>query len=84
MDADAVGDRFVLRGVQDGDRIETGEGSTPVTEVLRAAGVAASLRPVSPVIAVDGKLAAIVGVRVAAWAASRTGGCVVVERKVST
>ena len=83
MEVEAVGDRLVLRGVEEGDRIDTGEGNTPVGEVLRASGIAATLRPVSPVIAVDGSIAAVVGVRVAAWAAPGTGACVVVERKVS-
>jgi len=83
MDAAAVGEQLVIRGAEDGDRIDTGEGTTPVAEVMRAAGIPATLRAASPVIAVDANIAAVVGVRTAAWAAQGSGASIVVERKVS-
>lgn len=64
----AVADGVTIRGARDGDRLDIGAGTTPVAEVLRAAGVAASARPVSPVAVVGAKIAAVIGVRTAAWA----------------
>lgn len=80
--ADSV---FEVRALEPGDRIDVGIGHSPVSEVLRAHGVPASLRPVSLVITVDGKIAAVAGVRVAAWAQPERGApAIVIERKVVT
>lgn len=74
-----------IRGARDGDRLDIGVGTTPVTELLRVHGVARSLRPVSPVAVIDGKIAAVVGVRTATWAAPRSGDeRAVIEREVGT
>ncbi len=74
---------LVMRGWEDGDRIDVGTGTTPVAEVLRAAGVPAVVRPVSPVITRDGTIAAVVGVRTAAWAtASPDEPAIVIDREV--
>lgn len=87
---DIVADGVTLRGARDGDRLDiaiTDEqvGSTPVAELLRRHGVAASLRPISPLAVVDAKIAAVVGVRTAVWAIpDRHGGRAIIEREVGT
>jgi hypothetical protein len=82
---DVLDDGLTLRGARDGDRIDVGVGTTPVAEVLRAHGVAAPSRPVSPVAVIGAKIGAVVGVRTASWAsptpASRR---VIIEREVGT
>lgn len=84
LDADAVVEGMSIRGPLPGDRIDTGEGSTPVKEVLRAAGVSARVRPHSLVVTVADIIAALVGVRVASWAAPRPGqSAIVVERELT-
>lgn len=81
MAASALSLPLEFRGVRAGDVVDTGEGSTPVVEVLRSHGVHADLRPVS-LLAVDGgSIAAVVGVRTAAWAAPRTGEAVVIVER---
>ncbi len=85
LDADAVAAGILLRGARDGDRIDIGIGSTPVVEVLRSHGVPSADRPVSPVVVIDGKIGAVVGVRTAAWAApSDRRRRVIIEREVGT
>ena len=74
-----------IRGWQPGDRLDLGGWSTPVAELLRAHLVAGHLRPVSPVIADDAKIAAVVGVRTAAWAKPRRDEpVIVIEREVTS
>ncbi len=74
-----------LRGARVGDRIDIGTGSTPVKELLRTAGIPIRLRPHSLVVTVDAKIAALVGVRVAAWARAKRGEeAVIIEREVGT
>ena len=68
LTSDAVADGVTIRGARDGDRLDIGPGTTPVAEVLRSAGVAALVRPVSPVAVVGAKIAAVIGVRTAVWA----------------
>jgi tRNA(Ile)-lysidine synthetase-like protein len=85
IDADALGGRIVVRAVAPGDRIDIGIGSTPVSELLRAHGVAVPQRRVSLVVTDGAKIAAVVGVRTASWARPREGAdVVVVEREVVT
>jgi tRNA(Ile)-lysidine synthase len=81
----SVGSTMGVRAFRPGDRIEIDQGATPVKEVLRVAGVPERMRPYSPVTTVDGRIAAVVGVRVAAWARPATSKAVVtIEREVGT
>lgn len=64
---------FSVRGVAPGDRIDFGRGSTPVTELLRDHGVPAGIRPCWLLITIGAKIAAVHGVRTAAWATPRNG-----------
>lgn len=78
-------DGFAVRGLQPGDRIAIEAGSTPVRELLRAAGVPPRRRPGWLAVTVDGKIAALMGVRVAPWARAIHGEpAVVIEREVGT
>jgi len=82
---DCFDGNVAVRGLEAGDRIEIEVGSTPAKEVLRHAGVAARVRPHALVVTVDGRIAALVGVRVASWARPDDGETVVViERQVAT
>jgi tRNA(Ile)-lysidine synthase len=81
----AVGDEFHVRGLAQGDRIDIGDGSTPVKELLRSAGVPSRVRPYSLIVTVDGRIAALVGVRVASWARASIGDAtVIIEREEGT
>jgi tRNA(Ile)-lysidine synthase len=87
LDAAATGTSFVVRGWEPGDRIEIASGtnraSTPVSELLRDHGVPSILRPVSPIVTDDAKIAAVVGVRTAVWALPHSGEQrVVIEREL--
>ena len=85
LDASEVGDGFSVRGFEPGDRIDVGNGSAPVKEMLRVAGVPSRLRPHSPIVTVDAKIAALIGVRVASWAQAQRGEPgVIIEREVDT
>jgi tRNA(Ile)-lysidine synthase len=61
-------EEMAIRGLDDGDKIDIDGGSTAATEVLRAAGVPARLRPLWTVVTIDAKIAALHGVKVAPWA----------------
>jgi hypothetical protein len=81
----AVGDEFHVRGLAQGDRIDIGCGSTPAKELLRSAGVPSRIRPHSLVVTVDGRIAALVHVRVASWARASIGDpTVIIEREEGT
>ncbi len=83
LNADAVGDKFDVRGAQPGDRLRIEDGSTPVKELLRSNGVPVPMRSVSPLVLDDAKIAALVGVRTAAWASPQKGRpVVVIEREL--
>jgi tRNA(Ile)-lysidine synthase len=83
LDATAVGMTFAVRGWSSGDRLAINGGSTRVAELLRANGVPALLRPVSPLICDDARIAAVVGVRTAAWATPQRGSQqIVIEREL--
>lgn len=85
LSAESVSLPLEFRGAEDGDTLDTGEGNTPVVELLRAHGVHADLRRVSLVAVNSGKIAAVVGVRTASWAAPRTGeATIMIEREVIT
>jgi hypothetical protein len=62
------GRRLGVRAVRDGDRIDIENGTTPVSEVLRAGDVPARKRARWMLITVDGKIAAVHGLKVAPWA----------------
>ncbi len=68
LDADKIGETLVIRPARPDDRIEIGTGSKPVREAMAEAGVAGRLRSRWPVATAGGRLAAIPGVRAAAWA----------------
>ena len=73
-----------FRAVADGDRIEFEGGKARVVEVLRSAGVPARVRPCWLAITINGKIAAIHGVRVAPWAMPVRGeSAVIIEREGS-
>lgn len=85
LSAGAVSPPLEFRGAQEGDTIATGEGNTPVTEILRAHGVHADQRRISLVAVNGGKIAAVVGVRTASWAAPLAGeATIMIEREVTT
>lgn len=85
LGARAIGDRFHVRGLRSGDRIQMEHGSTPVKELLRSAGVPERVRPHSLIVTVGGKIAAVVGVRVARWARPDSGDATVtIEKEGST
>ncbi len=72
-----------VRGLREGDRLDIGSGSTPVTELLRDHGAPPASRPYWPVVTVGGKIAAVHGVRTASWAKARNGNTVtIIEREV--
>ena len=79
LDAAAVGPDAVVRGTREGDRIEIDGGSKAVRTVLAERGIPVRKRTVWPVIASGGRIAAIVGVRVAPWARPSSGRTVVVS-----
>ncbi len=66
-------ERISVRPLLPGDRIDIGSGSTPVAELLRDHGVDRRARSCWLVIANDGKIAAVHGVRTAAWARPHNG-----------
>jgi tRNA(Ile)-lysidine synthase len=81
----SVGTTMGVRAFHAGDRIEIDAGATPVKEVLRVSGVPERMRPYSPVTTVDGRIAAVIGMRVAAWARPAGDKAVVtIEREVNT
>ncbi len=59
---------LVVRGAREGDRIDMQRGRKRVMEALAEAGVAPHLRHGWPVVAADGRIVWLAGVRVAAWA----------------
>jgi hypothetical protein len=77
------GHGLTLRAPVAGDRLSIGTGTTPIAELMRAHGIHPSMRPVSPVVTVDAKIAAVVGVRVADWAGpGMAGQRLIIEREV--
>lgn len=70
LDPGVVGNDLVVEPWRAGNRIDIGEGTKPVAEVLREAGVAPRLRAVWPLVWVDAKIAAVAGHRSAPWAAA--------------
>jgi len=77
------GDVPVVRAVLSGDRIDIGVGSTPVAEILRDHGVPVGNRSCWPLITIDGKIAAVHGIRAAVWATPHNGDEVmIIEREV--
>lgn len=81
LDPSAFGPGTVLRSTTEGDRIDIGAGSKSVRTVLSEAGIAVRLRSTWPVVANGGRIAAIVGIRVAPWARPTTRQAVAIGRK---
>jgi len=78
-------ERLVVRGLEDGDRIDIDSGSTPVVEVLRASGVPPRIRPFWTVVTIGAKIAALHGIKVAPWARPIGGEpAVIIEREDAT
>lgn len=71
-------EKVEVRGVLGGDILDIGTGSARVVELLRQHGVAGHRRPGWPVIVVDGKIAAVHGVRTASWVKPKTGDTVTI------
>ena len=81
----SVGPTLTFRAATEGDRLDIGTGTTPVVELLRVHGVPASQRPVSLVITDGAKIAAVAGVRTAAWAKPAAGEpAIIIEREVTS
>jgi len=82
LSAPGLASGFRVRSVLPGDRIDIGIGSTPVTELLRDHGVPRTSRPCWLLITIGGKIAAVHGVRTAAWATPHNGDDVmIIERE---
>jgi len=82
VSAGIAGSGFSARPVMPGDRIDIGNGSTPVAELLRDHGVPEMSRPCWLLIAIDGKIAAVHGVRTAQWATPGNGDdVIIIERE---
>ncbi len=73
----------MVRAARLGDRIDLGVGRKRVVRALAEAGVPPRLRPAWPVVTVGAKIAAVPGVRVAAWA-SPQDDVVVIDLKETT
>ena len=71
LDASEVGDRLVVRATEHGERLALRNGSKLVRDALSEAGVPWRKRPGWPVVAAHGKIAWVVGARVAEWARVR-------------
>jgi tRNA(Ile)-lysidine synthetase-like protein len=75
-------EEMTVRGVADGDRIDIPGGTTPVVELLRNAGVPSRRRPFWMVVTINGKIAALHGIRVAPWARPIVGeSAMIIERE---
>lgn len=68
-----IGDRVVVRPAASGDRIDIGTGSKLVVDALREGAVPVAARSSWPVVEVRGRIAWLVGVRTASWAAVSAG-----------
>lgn len=71
--------RLSLRAPEPGDRIDIAGGRKRVVEALAEAAVPVRLRSAWPLLVADGAVAAIPGVRLASWAASRQDGALRLE-----
>ena len=81
LDATMLGDRVVVGPAGEGERIEIQDGSKPVRDALAEGGVPERLRSAWPTVLVGGKIAAIAGIRVAAWARPRGGETLVLTNE---
>jgi tRNA(Ile)-lysidine synthase len=81
VDPAVVGADTVLRTAAKGERIDVDEGSKAIRTVLSERGIPVRRRAGWPVVANGGRIAAIVGVRVAPWARPTTREAVAIERK---
>lgn len=81
VDAATLGDRVVVGPAGEGERIDIRDGSKPVRDALAEGGVPERLRSAWPTVLVGGKIAAIAGIRVAAWARPRGGETLVLTNE---
>ena len=81
VDAATLGDRVVVGPAGEGERIDIRDGSKPVRDALAEGGVPERLRSAWPTVLVGGKIAAIAGIRVAAWARPRGGATLVLTNE---
>ena len=81
IDPAVVGPQTMLRRATDGDRIAIDGGSKTVRTVLSEAGIAVRLRSTWPVVANDGTIAAVVGIRVGPWARPTTRQAIAIRWK---
>ncbi len=81
VDPAIFSDDAAVRGSTLGDRIDIDAGSKAVRTVLAEHGVPVRLRPTWPVVAASGRIAAIVGIRVATWARPTLNRAVAVTRE---
>lgn len=81
VDSAIFSDDAAVRCSTLGDRIDIDTGSKAVSTVLAEHGVPVRLRPTWPVVAASGRIAAIVGVRVAPWARPTLSQAVAVTRE---
>ncbi len=65
-----LADDLVVRPTETGERIDIGGGTKLVRDAMSEAGIPPRLRPGWPVVAAHGKIAWLVGVRVASWAST--------------
>ena len=72
----------VVRSATEGERVEIDRGTKTVRDAMAEAGVPARLRRAWPVVAVDGKIAWVAGVRVAGWARLQDASEAAVELSV--
>jgi tRNA(Ile)-lysidine synthase len=72
VDPAAIRGGLIVRVAVPGERVGVGEGSKPVAEALREAGVPSAVRSHWPVIESDGTIVWVFGARVAAVAAPRS------------
>ena len=81
LDEALFGSEASLQCAAAGDRIEIDGGSKTVRTVLSEREIPPRLRPTWPVIVSSGRIAAIVGLRVAPWARPSTGRAVIVANE---
>lgn len=81
VDPAIFGADTVIRAAADGERIEVDKGSKAIRTVLSERDIPVRRRPSWPVVANGGRIAAVVGVRVAPWARPATPEAVAIERK---
>jgi tRNA(Ile)-lysidine synthase len=81
LDPTVFGRRTVVKAVAEGARIDIETGTKPVRTALAERGIPVRSRSTWPVVAEGGRIAAIVGIRVAPWARPTTRQAVAIRWK---